>query len=72
MSLENFIKPKSSNQVFFQKDNLLKLVLDFCTIEEILALSLVNKKFYSITKFFDYKFMQAFSQLYFSDYENYS
>lgn len=68
---KNFSKLSLFNKTFFQNDNLLKLVFDFCGVEDILSLSLVNKRFYYLTKSHDYKFLAQMEKEFFSDYSNY-
>ena len=51
--------------------NLLTLIFDFCEINDIINLSVASKKFYEITKDFDYKFEEAIEKNYFSNYTNY-
>ena len=51
--------------------NLLTLIFDFCEINDIINLSTASKKFYEITKDFDYKFEEAIEKNYFSNYTNY-
>ena len=55
----------------FEKDNLLKIIFDFCDIDDILNLSMVSTKFYKITKLLDYKFEEAIDKNYFSNHYNY-
>lgn len=68
---ENLFKTNNNIQKIFENVNILKIVFDFCDIEDILNLSLVCSKFYKITKFFDYKFEDEIEKNYFSNYNNY-
>lgn len=65
-------KKNINSQFFNQNENLIKLVFDFCSPEDILSLSLVCKRFYYITKSLDYKFISSIEKEFFSNYEGYS
>jgi len=68
---ENLFRANNNIQTIFENDNLLKILFDFCDIEDILNLSLACSKFYKITKYFDYKFEDKIEKDYFSNYNNY-
>lgn len=68
---EEIFKPKNNIEKILENDNLLKICFDFCEIEDILNLSLVNRKFNKITKILDYKFEEKIEKNYFSNYNNY-
>ena len=69
--INNFNKKQSNKEEYLSNDNLLKIMLKYCSIYEILNLSLVSKKFNSITHNFDYLFKNIINKLFFSNYENY-
>ena len=48
---EEIFKPKNNIEKILENDNLLKICFDFCEVEDILNLSLVNRKFNKIKKF---------------------
>lgn len=53
-------------------NNILSFIFDFCDLEDILNLSVANKRFNNIIKEnFDYKFEEEIEKNYFSDYSNY-
>ena len=55
------IEPKISNSktiLINLNNNLIKTCFSFCSIEDIINLSLVCKKFYEITKELDYNFKE--------------
>lgn len=68
---EEIFKPKNNIEKILENDNLLKICFDFCEVEDILNLSLVNRKFNKITKILDYKFEEKIEKNYFSNYNNY-
>ena len=63
--MKDYTNPLNSNT------NLLKIIFDFCDINDILYLSAASKKFYGISIDFDYKFEKAIEKNYFSNYTNY-
>ena len=64
-------KIKNNRATLSSNKNLLNLIFDFCEINDIINLSSASKKFYEITKDFDYKFEEAIEKNYFSNYTNY-
>ena len=68
---EEIFKPKNNIEKILENDNLLKICFDFSEVEDILNLSLVNRKFNKITKILDYKFEEKIEKNYFSNYNNY-
>ena len=64
-------KIKNNRATLSSNKNLLNIIFDFCEINDIINLSAASKKFYEITKDFDYKFEEAIEKNYFSNYTNY-
>ena len=64
-------KIKNNRATLSSNKNLLNIIFDFCEINDIINLSTASKKFYEITKDFDYKFEEAIEKNYFSNYTNY-
>jgi hypothetical protein len=64
-------KIKNNRATLSSNKNLLNIIFDFCEINDIINLSSASKKFYEITKDFDYKFEEAIEKNYFSNYTNY-
>ena len=73
MSIDDEKTPKirNSRTTLSSNKNVLNLIFDFCEINDIINLSSASKKFYEITKEFDYKFEEAIEKNYFSNYANY-
>ena len=69
----NIIEQKTKNQKLLLTDlnnNLLKSCFVFCSIEDILSLSLVCRKFYEVTKELDFKFKEKCELNFCSNYNN--
>ena len=69
----NIIEQKTKNQKLLLTDlnnNLLKSCFFFCSIEDILSLSLVCRKFYEVTKELDFKFKEKCELNFCSNYNN--
>ena len=64
-------KIKNNRATLSSNKNVLNIIFDFCEINDIINLSSASKKFYEITKDFDYKFEEAIEKNYFSNYTNY-
>ena len=69
--LYNFSKKHSNKQEYLSNENLLEIMFKYCSIYDILNLSLVSKQFNRITQNFDYLFKNLINKLFFSNYENY-
>lgn len=65
-------KTSLNSSKLLQNYNLLRVIINFCSVEDLLSLSLVNKTFFSVVKFFDYKFIDYIEKEYFSEYSNYN
>ena len=69
----NIIEQKTKNQKLSLtnlNNNLLKSCFVFCSIEDILSLSLVCRKFYEVTKELDFKFKEKCELNFCSNYNN--
>ena len=69
----NNIEQKTKNQKLSLtnlNNNLLKSCFVFCSIEDILSLSLVCRKFYEVTKELDFKFKEKCELNFCSNYNN--
>lgn len=69
--LYNFSKKHSNKEEYLSNENLLEIMFKYCSIYDILNLSLVSKQFNRITQNFDYLFKNLINKLFFSNYENY-
>lgn len=69
----NIIEQKTKNQKLSLtnlNNNLLKSCFVFCSIEDILSLSLVCRKFYEVTKELDFIFKEKCELNFCSNYNN--
>lgn len=69
----NIIEQKTKNQKLTLtnlNNNLLKSCFVFCSIEDILSLSLVCRKFYEVTKELDFIFKEKCELNFCSNYNN--
>ena len=69
----NIIERKTSNNkisLINLSNQLIKSCFIFCSVEDILSLSLVCKQFYIITKELDYKFKEKCELNFCSNYNN--
>lgn len=67
----NFVENHNLRKIYLSNENILKKIFNYCSISDILNLSLVSKKFNKITKQFDYMFKHLSNKTFFSNYENY-
>ena len=68
---EKTSQKKNCRNLLSSNKNLLLLIFDFCSINDILYLSAASKLFYEVTKYLDYKFEESIEKNYFSNYTNY-
>ena len=64
----NFSKNHSYKEEYLSNENLLELMFKYCSLYDILNLSLVSKQFNRITHNFDYLFKNLINKLFFSSF----
>ena len=63
--------PESNKNIYLSNENLLNIMLKYCSNFELLQISLVSKKFNKIIKNFENLFRDLINTIFFSNYENY-
>jgi hypothetical protein len=67
----NFFENQNLKEIYLSNENLIKIMFKYCSLHDILNLSLVSKKFNQIAQKFDYLFKELINNVFFSNYENY-
>ena len=63
--------PESNKNIYLSNENLLNIMLKYCSNFDLLQISLVSKKFYKIIQNLDNHFRDLINTIFFSNYENY-
>ena len=67
----NFFENQNLKEIYLSNENLINIMFKYCSLQDILNLSLVSKKFNQIAQKFDYLFKELINNVFFSNYENY-
>lgn len=67
----NFFENQNLKEIYLSNENLINIMFKYCSLHDILNLSLVSKKFNQIAQKFDYLFKELINNVFFSNYENY-
>lgn len=68
---KNFKLPDKSIKTYLLNDNLLRIMVKYCSFKEIINLSQVSKKFNKITKEMDIIYKDICNKVFCSNYMNY-
>ncbi len=63
--------PESNKNIYLSNENLLNIMLKYCSNIDLLQISLVSKKFNKIIKNSENLFRDLINTIFFSNYENY-
>ena len=63
--------PESNKNIYLSNENLLNIMLKYCSNFDLLQISLVSKKFNKIIKNCENLFRDLINTIFFSNYENY-
>ena len=66
----NFFENQNLKEIYLSNENLINIMFKYCSLHDILNLSLVSKKFNQIAQKFDYLFKELIKNVFFLNFLN--